>query len=716
MRFTATLAATSLALAASAEKWMPVPLGEPGTLEVAKTLANEPKLVDAIPARPEGIVLFDGSRAAAVVSDSKNRDVWRIADEVRWHLAEMTGREVELVDVSKPKGKSVEPSADRPVVEVLELDVPSQTAVIKIDGDKVTVGGDGAGVSHAVTYFLESLGCRYLWPGKSGKVIPKRKRVVLPKISLNEPPKFEYIRRIWAPGPHVGGDTGRWAETGKLLGLDRAAFAKRYAECLYDRKGNRGFWVWHGFGDRLVVKSKTTKPTVQDAYDGGHYFDHYYKKYSKEHPDWFALQPDGTRVNKYLHPRLCLSNEGLIQEVIRDRIAYFNAHPGKRSASLCMPDGDRDSACLCEGCRRLDPVNAAPIGFGFYNPERSHTNYVALTDRILWFCNRVAEGVLKECPGKQFKTFIYSNYQRPPVKVKPHPSLVLFNVAGNLTSEAAIGKEVESIAAFAPLGNPLVWRPNMLDGFRAQVPQNYARIMYDDTVRFKENNVRGVSFDCCSAEFALKGLVFYMVGRALLNYDSLTYEGQLNDYCSCFGAASDEIRRYFNALEKLHWRALKGGKGILADYPVDALAGQLEKAAAKVAGDPESLERVRFLQKGITIAREEMKLYKAWYTTEWKPLIAARKVYKEFVCRFAMEDPVALHPGSLGFKGPFLRGTPRRTPEQRAYYAAKQAAARAKKSAAAREAEAKATKGYTDGEGNFVEQGEEGKDEGGAAK
>ena len=207
-----------------------------------------------------------------------------------------------------------------------------------------------------------------------------------------------------------------------------------------------------------------------------------------------------------------------------------------------------------------------------------------------------------------------------------------------------------------------------------------------------------------------------MVGRALLNYDNLTYEGQLNDYCSCFGAASDEIRRYFNALEKLHWRALKSGNGILADYPVDALAGQLEKAAAKVAGDPESLERVRFLQKGIIIAREEIKLYKAWYTTEWKPLIAARKVYKEFVCRFAMEDPVALHPGSLGFKGPFLRGTPRRTPEQRAYYAAKQAAERAKKSAAAREAEAKATKGYTDGEGNFVEQGEEGKGEGRTAK
>ena len=66
----ASLAAAYVASAmcAFAEPWTPVPLGEPGTLKVAKSLANEPKLVDAVPARPEGIVLFDGSRAAAVVS------------------------------------------------------------------------------------------------------------------------------------------------------------------------------------------------------------------------------------------------------------------------------------------------------------------------------------------------------------------------------------------------------------------------------------------------------------------------------------------------------------------------------------------------------------------------------------------------------------------------------------------------------------------------
>ena len=697
----AAIAAAGATFSALAEKWKLVPLGEPGTLKVEKTLRNEPKLVDAIPARPEGIVLFDKGRAAVVATDFKNRitniqsrNLKTLADEIRWHLSEMTGQEVALIDSSEARPK---PSA--PVIEVAELDVPSQTAVLKIEKDKVTIGGDGPGISHAMTYFLESLGCRYLWPGKSGKVIPKRKRVALPQISLNEAPKFEYIRRIWAPAAREGR-----AETFKMLRLDQAEFVKRYAEALTDRKGNRGFYAWHGFGDRMLFKSKNTKPTLQDAYDGGHYFDHYYKKYSAEHPDWFALQPDGTRINKYRHPRLCLSNEGLIQEVIRDRIEYFRRNPNAMSASLCMPDGDRDSSCMCANCRRLDPANAEPITIGYYNPERHVTNYVALTDRVMWFCNRVAEGVLKECPGKQFKTFVYSSYTRPPVKVKPHPSLVIFNVAGNLTTEAAIGREVESVAAFAPFGNPLVWRPNILHGFQAQVPQNYARILYDDTVRFKENNVRGVSFDCCSGEYALRGFIFYMLGRSLFNYDNLSYEGQLADYCSCFGKAAPEVRRYLDELERIHMRAAKraqGTEGLLSDYPVDALAAILDKAAARVADDADALGRVKFLQKGITIAREELKLYKGWYTTEWKPLGAARKVYIDFVRQFVMEDPVALHPGSLGFKGPFLRGTPRRTPEQRAYYEALHAKERAKKSKAAREDEAKKVKGYTDGEGNF---------------
>ncbi len=654
-----SFAALMTLISPAAEKWIPVPLGEPGNLAVEKRLRNEPELCDVVPERRDVLVLFEETHAEVVAKDFVNRRLYprsftlkMLAEEVRWHLAEMTGRNVGLVDST-----DVTKDGSVSVIEIAELDVPSQTAVVRTAAGKVLIGGDGAGVSHVVTYFLESLGVRYLWPGKSGKVIPKKRRVAVPEMNLEKAPQFDCLRRIWAP---KGGLSGNAL---KIVGGDAAAFAKKYAECMIDRPGNRGFYEWHGFNDRLLFKSDKTKPTVQDVYDGGHYFGDYYRRFSAEHPDWFALQPDGTRVNRSKHPRLCLSNEELIAEVVRDRIDFFRKNPDKPSASICLPDGDRDSVCMCEGCRRLDPVNASPGMLRYWDPGRRMTNYVALTDRVLSFCNKVAEGVTKELPDKKLKTFIYAGYARPPVKVRPHPALVIFNVSGNLSDAARFGQEVESVAAFAGFGNMQIWRPNILEGFQAQVPQNYARILYDDVVRFKVNGVRGVSFDECSGEFALKGFVFYMLGRALFNFDNLSYEGQVADYCSCFGAAAPEIRRYLDELERIHVKSAKLGKGVdglLSIYPVGELAETLDRAAVLVENDSGALKRVRFLQKGITIAREELKLYSGWSSGDWKTLRAARKAYRDFVRGMSAEDPVALHPGKLSVKGPYLRGAPRR--------------------------------------------------------
>ena len=107
--------------------------------------------------------------------------------------------------------------------------------------------------------------------------------------------------------------------------------------------------------------------------------------------------------------------------------------------------------------------------------------------------------------------------------------------------------------------------------------------------------------------------------------------------------------------------AIAKGEAPVNGCPVGGAA--VAESIGRIMGtDAEALERVKFLQKGITIAREELKLYKAWYTTQWKPLLAARKEYKAFIRDMCMDDPVAVHPGIIGFKGPFIRGTPRRTP------------------------------------------------------
>ena len=103
------------------------------------------------------------------------------------------------------------------------------------EGDKVFLGGEGAGISRATTYVLEALGCRYIWPGETGKIIPKREAITLPEIDVADATPFA-IRRMRLYG---------WPE-------------------FPDRAGNRDFWRWHGMNDTKTMT--TDRPGDADGY------------------------------------------------------------------------------------------------------------------------------------------------------------------------------------------------------------------------------------------------------------------------------------------------------------------------------------------------------------------------------------------------------------------------------------------------------------------
>ena len=69
----------------------------------------------------------------------------------------------------------------------------------------------------------------------------------------------------------------------------------------------------------------------------------------KDHPDWFALQPDGTRDNSRAdgghRARLCVSNRALIEQVARDRIAEARKYPRWDTVSVSPNDGGRATFC-----------------------------------------------------------------------------------------------------------------------------------------------------------------------------------------------------------------------------------------------------------------------------------------------------------------------------------------------------------------------------------
>ena len=643
------------AAAGGAPKAVPlVPLGEAGTLSVPTTLVHRATF-KAPPKRVPGLVLVDGDRVVTIATVSgPRRDLWHLAEELRYHLEQMSGRKIPLVPIAKKP-------ASGPVIVIGTDDgkVAPLTEVVRRTGDELYIGGEGAGVSHALTYVLEALGCRYLFPGKLGKVIPKREKVVLPEVALNFTPQLK-VRLVKLP--HLGNRkvNARMKGMGVDIGEYRKAVASK-GEGLAG-KWNRGFWQWHGVNDEGVVGS--AKPSYSKTVRAGHYFGGYYEKYGAAHPEWFAMQPDGTRRQTSPHPRLCLSNPALLDVIAKDRIAAFKARPEMQGISICMPDGSYDTYCLCPECRRLDPVNS-PKGKGFfYKPKKHPVSYVSRTDRIMWFANRTMEAVERECPGKQLVTFVYAGYVQPPVKIAPHKSLVLFNVAGSYTSATRARWARESLAGWLSFGNDVVWRPNCLAGFGCPYPMNFGRKLFRDIEDFKANGIVGVSLDCCNAQYANRGFMFYMLAKAMLNEDRLDYRTIAADYCQAgFGKAAPQVATYFQELEKVFDAAAErgdGSNGYQDLFDVDRFAALLDKAKAAAGDDAEARARIDYLGYGIEWARESKRVHEAWKTGGWKPLGRARAAFRAW-----RKEAAFRHAGAIFASGvPHLAGAPYRPPTE----------------------------------------------------
>ena len=643
--------------------WGTKPLGEPGSLTWPTNFARRAKVRDPAK-RPEGpgLVLFDGPRRAVVVNLSKEKFIARLADEFAWHMEKMTGAEVErakeLPAKSRPAVVFGEDEASRAFGVDLSALEP-ETAVVKRKGEWLYVGGRELGASHALTYVLESLGCRYLWPGALGKVIPKKEKVVLDDVSLARKPEFVCRRRQYEYAPKLQKKSIGW------LGLDPEDYVRRWKTATTDRPGNRGFWQWHG-----VDEADMRWPHRMPGYAWGHVFGDYRQRFLADHPEWFALQRDGTR-GKY-GSMLCTSNDELVRQAADDCIAYMKKNPHMIAASVCLPDGDYSAYCMCENCRRLDPPNGPEIKMGVYKPTEYRFKYVSLTDRILAFANRVAEIVTREMPGRKVCLYAYHKQSLPPVRVKPHPAVVMVNVAGSLQD---MGWAEGNLAAWGATGNMQTWRPNFLIGFRIPLPQCWAEKIFNQIENAKANGLKGFESSNICEQWAVKGFTWYAIAKAMVNHRRESFAEVRDGWCRAgFGPAAKTVKRYLAAVEEASWAAIERqvAEGLhqlpvwqAIDENAWVLIDELEKrnlpdilarAEAGAAGAEETLARVRFLAVGMEYLKRYGELARAKSAGEKERFEALRKDLLDFVKGEAVRDPVAVYPAQLGQANvPFMR-------------------------------------------------------------
>ena len=624
--------------------WAVKPLGAPGGIDTNGTFAAKPewrkppKFAPGIP--------FLGNGAKGVVVALPGVGAWQrieLAEEVAWHFERMCGERPKIVKA--PPANKTTPSiviAGFGMAKELGMDAgthPHGTSVIRRFGNCLFVGGSGSGMSYAVTYLLEALGCRYLWPGPLGKVIPKRSAVVLPDIDFTYTPMFKFRKVRQFPIGYTPDFSIK-----ESWGIDPAEYAPLHRDGRFDRKGNREFFRWHGVND---------KPDLPGTWQWGHHFRDYWQKYGKEHPEWFALQPNGSRGQELGAPSgrpcLCLSSTGLVERTAQDAIEAFRRYEDLKSFSICLPDGGPCTQCMCSKCRALDPVNAVSNPFVVGNPWWRAIPYVALSDRVMHFNNAVAERVVKEFPNAKLGVYVYSLYEKPTVAVKPHPALVMLTVAGSYGTESMRDYARSNLAYWSRYDNMLLWRPNVFFAYSMAMPQNYARLVFEDMELFKRNHVIGTDFDCMNEQFAVKGLIWYMTAKAHRNPDALSYDDLADDYCQAgFGAAAKEIRAYFDALEEMCNRAAKLGKGnrsYVQTFDPDALERILSAAERKAAGDADVLARIAYLRIGLAAGRIEKRLGEAWAAKSRAGVLAAQKELKELVRDTSLnKDPFALCP------------------------------------------------------------------------
>ena len=447
---------------------------------------------------------------------------------------------------------------------------------------------DPGGVRYAAIELLERLGCRYLWPGELGLVIPQSQRIAVPPLDIAYTPPI--------------GCRGIRSSTFSLRERD----AERLLQSL-DLSPDQWQQIWQQAArDPLAVSWSSWQRLGGQMPNFGHAGAGLRdaERALGEHPEWFALQQDGTRDQGGIARwRLCKSNPELIAHVAQDIIRRRNEDPGLVLVSLCPNDGGYSSWCLCDACRALDPPQGPPITLLRFeragSSRRTEMQYVSLTDRMIFYWNSIAERVTAVHPDLLFGVSAYSRFSDPPVERRLHPNLVVRYVRSGHD-----GWEGWQAAG----ARRMFWRPNiLLINRRHGKLQSIVGEMADHMSYFADHGMTMTDISSITHHWATLGLTYYATAR--LNWNPhLTADQIIADYARHgFGPGAEFIERYFRRVEDLTAAGRQvvdddEGDGREADSGAERLAelrGLLD-AAERAAGDDRTIaDRVAFLRLGL---------------------------------------------------------------------------------------------------------------------
>ncbi|MHC4982027.1 MAG: DUF4838 domain-containing protein [Planctomycetota bacterium] len=503
-------------------------------------------------------VIAEGGRATAdiVLAEGESAPVRHAAAELGDFLEQVTGAKFRI---NRQPGKAgfhllVGPKAAKFAVPEFTTDgLGAEGIVLRTVGDKlVLAGGRPRGTVYAVYTFLETyVGCRW-WSSRAARV-PQMPDLAVGALDVRYVPPLEYRYPYWSDAFDLD-----WAVRNKSNGPPGL------------RQAKYGGYMSHG-------KVHTFYRLIPPA------------KYFEDHPDWFSLI-SGRRRHKMA--QLCLSNEQMRRELVKNLKAWIRRTPHRRVFSVSQNDWHGN--CECARCRAADAKAGSPAG------------------SLLLFVNAVAEEIEKEFPDVSISTLAYQYTRRPPKNIRPRPNVIIqlcsiecsFSVP--LTHRRNDAFRDDILAWSKGADRLYIW--DYTTNFRHYLmPHPNLRVLGPNVRFFVACNARGIfeqgAYNSLGAEFA--ELRAWVLAKLLWD-PTLDADGLVKEFCEgYYGPAAPSIMRY---IKTIHDAAARHREylGCLPSYghrfgylslEVLSKAWRHLKAAEKAVGDDETLlDRVRMAQ------------------------------------------------------------------------------------------------------------------------
>ena len=327
-------------------------------------------LLPAVLDSQQAVVTQNGEAKAVIVYSREPSERIALAiEELQRFIQQMSGASVDLRRGPDPGWHSLhlrvlehgDPTPDDRALSALN---PEGFIIRVSDGEAWLCGRSELGLQHAVYWLLEQWGCRWLFPGRAGEVVPASRTLTIDRsMETDQQPHF-LMRNIWYNyGSYlpesVRQDRRHWMRRNRLD---------------YSLEGSIGH-SYHQFVPRRDKELFTA------------------------HPEYFPRFL-GFRVRC---GQICTGNQGVRERAVRYAMEYFRRYPERAMVSLSPNDGAGPWRC----------------------PE--NRKYRFFTDAALDLANHVA-AALAENPltrNKLVAMYAYLDTSRPPT-IQARDNVIVF--------------------------------------------------------------------------------------------------------------------------------------------------------------------------------------------------------------------------------------------------------------------------------------------------